>query len=396
MNKVNIFISWSGERSKKCAELLSKWLPRVIQAVTPFYSPDDIAKGTFWFGEISKQLNESTLGIICLTEENKNKPWILFEVGALNKGLSSKRVCPILVDLEPKDVDDPISKFQLTKMDKDDMFKLFKNINDILGDMRLSDAILEDAFSATWDKFYEEWQALLSVSSSKENTRSIPKKTNEELIETIIDVVRSIDRKTDTMESRLKVLRAGYVEEPDKSELLNLEFEERSFVKKYSSSLKKGMGYYVLNVFCNSDGWRKVSDLLGNFDNATQCGGPLNHLSHGVLLLNDFEVYFTSASFISDYLIKEVFKLGGIYRVEIRDGYNAKLISRFALTMDEAKQQAELYSKEEQRHYPKNIDKIESVHRLFVAETLPILLDTDNDYPYYSSSLDKHFGKTNR
>lgn len=77
-------------------------------------------------------MSESVIGLICLTEENKNKPWILFEAGALNKGLSSNRVCPILADLEPKDVDEPLSKFQLTKMLKDAMFKLLKSKHSVI------------------------------------------------------------------------------------------------------------------------------------------------------------------------------------------------------------------------------------------------------------------------
>lgn len=389
MNRVSVFISWSGERSKQYAELLSRWLPRVIQAVEPFYSPDDISKGSFWFSEITKRLNESAIGVICLTEENKNKPWILFEAGALNKGLSSNRVCPILVDLEPKDVDDPLSKFQLTKMIKKDMYKLIKTINTILGDDKLSDTILEESFSDTWDKFYKQFDDIVNVTEKIEKQ---PKKTNDELMETMLDVVRAIDRKTDSMDNKFLSVRRGYVENPDKQDLINLEFEERSFVKKYSQFLKKGMGYFVLCVFCNSDGWNKIGDFLGNFDKAVQCGGPSNHLSHGVLLENDFEVYFTSPSFINDYLVKEIFKLGGIYRIEIKDGYNAKNISRFAVSLEEAKKIAEEYIEKEISLYPQSKDEIEKENILLISEKITSLLDTEKDYPFFSSSLDRKFG----
>lgn len=281
MNRVGVFISWSGELSRRYAELLSEWLPRVIQAVDPFFSSDDIDKGSFWFGEITKKLNEATIGLICLTKENKNKPWILFEAGALNKGLTASRVCPILIDLEAKDVDAPISKFQATKMSKDDMYKLLKTINNLLGDDKLSSTILEETFSDTWDRFYHRFSDIVSITDTMETQ---PNKTNDELIGTMLDVVRAIDRKTDSMNKKLHSIRRGYVENPNREELMNLEFEERSFVKKYSRFLKKGMRYFVLCVFCNSDGWNKVSDYFKNFDNAVQCGGPSNHLSHGVLL----------------------------------------------------------------------------------------------------------------
>lgn len=389
MNRVNIFISWSGELSQKYAELLSKWLPRVIQAIDPFFSSDDIDKGSFWFGEITNKLNESAIGLICLTEENKNKPWILFEAGALNKGLSTNRVCPILINLEPKDVEEPISKFQLTKMLKNDMYKLLKTINNILGDDKLSESILEDAFSDTWDKFYQKYTDLLNTTSKKEIH---PKKTNNELIETMLDVVRAIDRKTDSMSDRLSSIRHGYIENPNKQDLMNLEFEERSFVKKYSRFLKKGMGYFVLCVFCNSDGWNKICDFIKNFDNAVQCGGPSNHLSHGVLLENDFEIYFTSLSFISDYLIKEMFKLGGVYRIEVKDGYNAKNLLRDTISLEQAKQIAEVYAEKESNLYPQSENEIKTESSILISEKLNFLLDAEREYPFYSDSLERKFG----
>lgn len=389
MKRISVFISWSGELSRQYAELLDRWLPRVIQAVEAFYSPDDIEKGSFWFGEVTKKLSESAIGVICLTEENKNKPWILFEAGALNKGLSTKRVCPILIDLEPKDVNEPISKFQLTRMQKNDMYKLLKTINAELGDDKLSNDILEDAFLNTWEKFYQDFTNITSI---VDKTEQQPHKTNDELVEIMLDIIRAIDRKTDRMDSNLHLMHRGYMENPSKQDLMNLEFEERSFVKKYSQFLKKGMGYFVLSVFCNSDGWNKVSDFFKNFDSAVQCGGPSNHLSHGVLLENDFEIYFTSPSFITDYLIKEIFKLGGIYRIEIKDGYNVMNISRVAVSVEEARKIAEIYAEKEIALYPQSKKEIQDESDLLISEKLVSLLNADKDYPFYSDSFERKFG----
>jgi hypothetical protein len=49
---MNIFISWSGERSKRVAELLRTWTQCVIQAIEPFVSSEDLDRGTLWFTEI--------------------------------------------------------------------------------------------------------------------------------------------------------------------------------------------------------------------------------------------------------------------------------------------------------------------------------------------------------
>ena len=40
-----VFISWSGDLSKKIAEELRFWLPAVLQFVKPYFTPNDIEKG---------------------------------------------------------------------------------------------------------------------------------------------------------------------------------------------------------------------------------------------------------------------------------------------------------------------------------------------------------------
>ena len=89
---MRVFLSWSGERSRRVAELLDDWLQCVIQAADPWMSSKDIDRGALWFSEITDQLANTAIGVVCLTKENKNKPWILFESGALAKGISSNRV----------------------------------------------------------------------------------------------------------------------------------------------------------------------------------------------------------------------------------------------------------------------------------------------------------------
>src|SRR5437868_186766 len=90
---MRVFISWSGPRSKAVAELLKTWIRCVVQATQPWISSRDIDRGAQWFPEISEQLKETEIGIFCLTQANKERPWILFEAGALSKGRTTSRVC---------------------------------------------------------------------------------------------------------------------------------------------------------------------------------------------------------------------------------------------------------------------------------------------------------------
>jgi len=96
---MNVFISWSGSRSRAVAEILRDWIQKVLQGTRPWLSTRDIEGGALWISEINEQLKESSIGIICISMDNRSNPWILFEAGALAKGLPSNRVCTFLVDL---------------------------------------------------------------------------------------------------------------------------------------------------------------------------------------------------------------------------------------------------------------------------------------------------------
>ncbi len=53
-----VFISWSGDLSRKLGEALRNWLPAALQYVKPYFSPDDIEKGAKWNSEIAKELEK--------------------------------------------------------------------------------------------------------------------------------------------------------------------------------------------------------------------------------------------------------------------------------------------------------------------------------------------------
>ncbi|OOO01842.1 MAG: hypothetical protein USCGTAYLOR_01956 [Chromatiales bacterium USCg_Taylor] len=93
---MKVFISWSGDRSRAVADVLRRWFPSVLQAVRPYFSPDDVAKGARWSAEIAKELEASRIGLLVITPENQEAPWLLFEAGALAKNLERSKVCPIL------------------------------------------------------------------------------------------------------------------------------------------------------------------------------------------------------------------------------------------------------------------------------------------------------------
>ena len=121
---MEIFISWSGQRSKAVAELLKKWIKMVIQGTDPWISTQDLESGSLWLSEINQQLSTSATGIVCITQENKTAPWIHFEAGALAKGLTKARVCTFLIDLQSEDIANPLGQFNHTLPTRDSMWKL--------------------------------------------------------------------------------------------------------------------------------------------------------------------------------------------------------------------------------------------------------------------------------
>ena len=188
---MKVFISWSGDRSMKVAELLDEWIQCVIQAVVPFVSTRHIDGGSVWFNTINEHLASTTIGIICLTAENKDKPWILFEAGALAKGLTTTRIGIILVDLNESEVDDPLRQFNLTTPTKESMFKLMKVINN-LTPIPLKDAILKKVFETYWPKFETDFK--LALKASKDSPAPM-KKEEGEILNEILSSVKSFDKR---------------------------------------------------------------------------------------------------------------------------------------------------------------------------------------------------------
>jgi len=189
---MKVFISWSGERSKRVAELLDGWLQCVIQAVTPWMSSKDIDRGALWFTEINDQLANTTVGIVCITKENRNKPWILFESGALAKGLSSNRVCTFLIDLVSTDLENPLAQFNHTLPSKEGVWSLVRTINSSLKDLALKEAVLERAFNTYWPQFDKDFQSILS--SIPEVPVAETRKEPEILLE-VLSAVRSLEKR---------------------------------------------------------------------------------------------------------------------------------------------------------------------------------------------------------
>ncbi len=125
---LEVFISWSGDRSEKVAEALRDWLPSVIQSVRPFMSASDIEKGSRWSNDLAMHLENAQFGLICLTQENLKAPWLIFEAGALSKSIENSRVAPYLYGVSQAQLQGPLAQFQASIADKDSTLEVVKSI----------------------------------------------------------------------------------------------------------------------------------------------------------------------------------------------------------------------------------------------------------------------------
>lgn len=183
-----IFISWSGELSKALGEAVRDWIPKVLQSVKPYFTPDDIEKGARWAKDIGEELAASQLGIICLTQENQHNPWILFEAGALSKNLEESKVCPILFNFDTAELKGPLSSFQSTKFSKDDFKKLIESINNSCSESKLDEKSLEETFEMWWPKLDEKINGILN--QEKKSSKPVKRDTRD-ILEEILDLTRS-------------------------------------------------------------------------------------------------------------------------------------------------------------------------------------------------------------
>lgn len=192
---MKVFISWSGEFSRKVAERLSIWIPTIIQSVDVFYSPDDIAKGENWGNRLSDELEQSNFGIVCLTPENVTAPWIHFEAGALSKAANS-RVSAIMLGITPSDIKGPLARLQNTTFNRDEFFRLLQSINNS-SDKPLKQEILASAFNNSWGCLISDINPIIEDYTSRTPAPKSEKDKHEDrdsdAIQEILRIVRNLD-----------------------------------------------------------------------------------------------------------------------------------------------------------------------------------------------------------
>lgn len=135
-----------------------------------------------------------------MTPENLTEPWILFESGALAKTLEKTYICTLLLDLKPADVKGPLSDFQATSLNKEDIFKLLNTLNNALEEKKLTESQLRTAFKVWWPSL----NAKIKKIAKREDKKT--ERSSRDMIEEILIRVRGFSSGVESIEYVLETL----------------------------------------------------------------------------------------------------------------------------------------------------------------------------------------------
>jgi SAM-dependent methyltransferase len=178
---MDVFVSWSGNTSHKVAISLKSFFEKVLPSVR-LWTSDDLPVGTRWTMELAQKLNDFAYGIVVMTSENLNSPWIYFECGALSKAMQTSLICPYLFDIDPSQIaDTPLAQFHHSLADEAGTKKLVYSLNEMLrgeGGHRSSEN-LEWSMKKAWEDLEKELEDIRTEESSRNEIIAAETRLNE-------------------------------------------------------------------------------------------------------------------------------------------------------------------------------------------------------------------------
>lgn len=201
VEKLKVFISWSKEPSREVATSLRTGLLSVFDMVQPFVSDIDIEAGDRGLRVIEAALRGSGFGIIIVTPDNMEAPWLNFEAGALSKALGDDetRVISLLVGFTSmSQLTGPLVQFQARFATEEKIIDLFHSLGDQVGVKR---EIVTHRLSGWLPTFMSTIETALH-----EDPTAPPKRSSEDLLSELLDLVRGLRRDVSSPEPRLTTI----------------------------------------------------------------------------------------------------------------------------------------------------------------------------------------------
>lgn len=133
------------------------------------------------------ELDGSDVGVVCITRENLQSPWLLFEAGALAKRVGTAKVCTLLVDVG--ELSQPLSAFQAARLSKDGIFRIVRTIHAALPEPLLNAEQLKKTFDVWWPALDKELLAAMALPAHTMN--ALQQNTEEFLLPRASAEIRS-------------------------------------------------------------------------------------------------------------------------------------------------------------------------------------------------------------
>jgi len=193
---MKLFLGWSGEKSRLMAVALRDWLPKVLPAVVPWLSDQDLRKGATWVPALLPEVSTADAGVISVTRDNHADPWVNFETGMLSAGNARKCVCTLLLDLAVTDLAGPLGVLNATKLfgkdvdQKAEFLKLLGSLNDQLKDLKET-SIPPTNLAETLEVWWPKIAPAIDAATQPPGLGPVsPLRSDRDLLEEILELAR--------------------------------------------------------------------------------------------------------------------------------------------------------------------------------------------------------------
>ncbi|MFA3899045.1 MULTISPECIES: toll/interleukin-1 receptor domain-containing protein [Rhodococcus] len=190
VDRLKIFVSWSGDLSQRVGDAIRKSLDLLGEGFDPWTSVRDIHFGDTNIEAIRDQLGNSHVGIFILTRENQHADWINYEAGALSmhKGDLKRRVVPLLIDMEKMyELEGPLRGYQGFVLDEENWLTL---LDQLIGLTNMKQSVVMDRYDLQKTTFWAEIEKIKA-----DTPAPVPPKT-EEMMRLILERVDELQRDT--------------------------------------------------------------------------------------------------------------------------------------------------------------------------------------------------------
>jgi TIR domain-containing protein len=192
---MKVFLSWSGERSKAVAAALHELLPSMLQPISCWLSEGGLAKGKPWYDQLARERDSILFAILCVTPENKDSPWVVWEAGFLSAvpALGDRRVAPLAIGMSKGALSGgPLAIYHGIDTTNEDLLRLLNDINGVVpAEKRISPQVLKRTFGFVWPDLERR---IIAARDLPRKAPVVPKATADDQLSQVLALLRENQR----------------------------------------------------------------------------------------------------------------------------------------------------------------------------------------------------------